>query len=202
MFAFSYPANLPRIREDKRILVTFPDFPASATDGTDMSEATEQAADCLGSAIAVALAYKEEIPRPSGARRRQRMVPVPLWIAPKLALYWRMRDLGLSNSRLARKLGVTEAVVRRLLDPDHASKTAKLEAALEALGQRVALGVENVAAWIALGLTGSHLQAQAPVNTLSVLLIRRLPALPSRFRLLSASFSAPLDPFRRQVGVE
>ena len=146
MFAFSYPARFRKGREDGRILVTFPDFPRSATDGADMADAVEQATDCLGSAIAFALAYKEDIPRPSTPGRGQRMVPVPLWVAPKLALYWRMRELGISNSDLARKLGVTEAVVRRMLNPDHATKTAKLEVALEALGQRVVMGVENVAA--------------------------------------------------------
>jgi antitoxin HicB len=146
MFAFSYPATFRKGRADGRYFVTFPDFPRSATDGADLAEAAEQAADCLGSAIAFALVYKEEIPRPSAPGRRQRMIPVPLWIAPKLALYWRMRELGLNNSDLARKLGVTEAVVRRMLDPDHATKTARLEAALEALGQKVVMGIENVAA--------------------------------------------------------
>src|SRR5437016_4699269 len=104
MFAFRYPATFRKGREDGRFLVAFPDFPRSATDGADLAEAAEQATDCLGSAIAFALAYKEEIPRPSEPRRGQRMVPVPLWIAPKLALYWRMRELGTSNSALARKL--------------------------------------------------------------------------------------------------
>ncbi len=146
MFAFSYPATFRKGRQDDRILVTFPDFPRSATDGATKAEAVEQAAGCLCSAIAFALAYKEEIPRPSASKRGQHMVPVPLWIAPKLALYWRMRDLGVNNSDLARKLGLTEAVVRRMLDPDHATKTAKLEAALEALGQKVVMGVEDVAA--------------------------------------------------------
>ena len=146
MFAFSYPATFRKGREDGRVLVTFPDFPRSATDGADTTEAMEEAADCLGSSIAFALVYKEEIPRPSAAARGQRMVPVPLWIAPKLALYWRMRELGINNSGLARRLRVTEAVVRRMLDPDHVTKPAKLEAALEALGQRVVMGVEDIAA--------------------------------------------------------
>jgi antitoxin HicB len=146
MFAFSYPAMFRKGREDGRVLVTFPDFPRSATDGADIREAIEQAADCLGSAIAFAIVYKEEIPRPSNPGRGQRMIPVPLWIAPKLALYRRMRELRINNSELARKLGVTEAVVRRMLDPDHATKTAKLEYALQALGQKVVLGVEEVAA--------------------------------------------------------
>jgi len=146
MFAFSYPATFRKSRADGRVLVTFSDFPRSATDGANMVEAAEQAADCLGSAVAFALAYKEDIPRPSAPRRGQRMIPVPLWIAQKLALYWRMRELGVTNSELARKLRVTEAVVRRMLDPDHATRTPKLEAALEALGQKVVLGVDDIAA--------------------------------------------------------
>jgi antitoxin HicB len=73
------------------------------------------------------------------------MVPVPLWIAPKLALYWRMRELGLSNSALARKLGVGETVVRRMLNPDHATKADKIQAALEALGKRLLMVLEDAA---------------------------------------------------------
>jgi len=144
MFAFTYPAIF---RKDKsgRLLVLFPDFPRSATDGADSTEAMEQAIDCLGSAVAFALAYKEEIPRPSELKRGQRMVPVPLWIAPKLALYWRMRELSLNNSQLARRLGVRETVVRRMLDPRHATKTEKLQAVLVALGQKVVFAVENAA---------------------------------------------------------
>ncbi len=48
-----------------------------------------------------------------------------------------MREQGISNVELARRLEVTEAVVRRLLNPDHSSKIEKMEAALEALGKRL-----------------------------------------------------------------
>jgi len=144
MFALSYPATF-RKDKDGRVLVLFPDFPRSATDGASAVEALEEAIDCLGSAIAFALADKQEIPRPSAPKRGQKLVPVPLWVAPKLALYWRMRELGMNNSALARKLGVRETVVRRMLDPDHATKPEKLQAALEVLGQSVVLAVENAA---------------------------------------------------------
>ena len=77
MFAFSYPATFRKGRRDGRVLVTFPDFPRSATDGADMAEAVVQAVDCLGSAIAFALAYKEEIPRPSAPGRQ----PIPFSFA-------------------------------------------------------------------------------------------------------------------------
>jgi antitoxin HicB len=144
MFAFTYPASF---RKDKsgRVLVQFPDFLRTPTDGATAAEAMEEAIDCLGSAIAFALVEKAEVPRPSVLKRGQRLVPVPLWIAPKLALYWRMRELGINNSELARKLGVKETIVRRMLDPDHATKTEKLQAALETLGQTVVMAVDNAA---------------------------------------------------------
>jgi antitoxin HicB len=141
---FSYPAKFEK-DEAGRILVTFPDFPRAATDGANAIEATEEAIDCLGSVIALAMAEKGPVPHPSRAKRRQRMLPVPLWIAPKLALYWRMQEKGVTNSELARRLGVRETVVRRMLDPDHATKSQKLQAALEALGQMVVMVTQDAA---------------------------------------------------------
>jgi antitoxin HicB len=85
------------------------------------------------------------IPAASNLQYALRLVRVPLWIAPKLALYWRMRELGINNSELARKLGVRETVVRRMLDPDHATKTENLQATLETLGQTVVMAVANAA---------------------------------------------------------
>ena len=73
------------------------------------------------------------------------MAPVPLWIAPKLALYWRMRELGLNNSARARKLGVGETVVRRMLNPDQATKADKIQAALEVQGKRFLMVLEDAA---------------------------------------------------------
>lgn len=100
MLTFTYPASF---RKDKacRVLVQFPDFPHASTDGATVAEAMEEGIDCLGSAIAFALADKMDIPRPSALKRGQRIIPVPLWVAPKLALYWRMRELGINNSQLA-----------------------------------------------------------------------------------------------------
>ncbi len=48
-----------------------------------------------------------------------------------------MREQRVSNVELAHRLEVTEAVVRRLLDPDHSSKIEKVEAALATLGKHL-----------------------------------------------------------------
>jgi len=144
MLAFSYPATF---RKDAagRFLVQFADFPRAATDGASLPEAMEEAIDCLGSSIAFLLAHKQEVPKPGTLKRGQKPVPVPLWIGPKLALYWRIRELGLNNSELARRLGVRETIIRRMLDPDHATKPEKLQAALKLLGQTIVLAVEDAA---------------------------------------------------------
>jgi antitoxin HicB len=144
MLEISYPAVF-RPDEDGRPVIAFPDLPEAHTDGKDMVEAMEEAQDCVGSVLAFRLAGKEMIPYPSKAKRGQRMVPVPLWIAPKLALYWAMKERGINNSELARKLGVRETVIRRMLDPDHSTKAEKIQAALEALGKRFLVAIEDAA---------------------------------------------------------
>src|SRR5688572_3228065 len=103
MFRFRYPAILCRARGG-RILVRFPDLPGVATDGKDLAEAMLEAIDCLGSDLSIRMQQKEEIPRPSAPKRGQRLVPVPLWLAPSLALYVTMRERRISNSELARRL--------------------------------------------------------------------------------------------------
>src|SRR5688500_8031762 len=105
MFSFRYPASFRRDK-DGRPVVSFPEFPYAHTDGKDIREAMEEAMDCLGSVLAEAIAENLPVPSPSSPKRGQRLVPVPLWIAGKLALYLTMREKGISNSELARRLGV------------------------------------------------------------------------------------------------
>jgi len=144
MFSFVYPAKFQR-DESGRPVVSFPDFPACHTDGRDMREAMEEAMDCLGSVIAERIAARASIPSPSRIKRGQQLVPVPLWIAGKLALYLAMKERGVNNSVLARRLAVRETVVRRMLDPEHETKSEKLQTALEVLGKRILVAVEDAA---------------------------------------------------------
>ena len=125
--------------------VTFPDFPEAITSGAEKADALLQAADCLQEAIAGRMVRKEGIPSPSRQKRGQVMVRVALYLAPKLALYLAMREQRVNNSQLARRLGVTETVVRRMLNPKHDTKPERLQEALEALGKTVALIVRDAA---------------------------------------------------------
>ncbi|GIU78546.1 MAG: hypothetical protein KatS3mg005_1784 [Bryobacteraceae bacterium] len=75
----------------------------------------------------------------------QLQVLVPLWLAPNLALYLAMREQGINNSELARRLGVDERVIRRMLDPRHATRPEKIQAALAVLGQQMTVEVRDAA---------------------------------------------------------
>jgi len=144
MSAFAYPAKFTA-GSDGRVLVEFPDLARVATDGKDQREAMEEAMDALGSDLSIRLSRHEDIPSASAPKRGQRLVPVPLWLAPKLALYLAMRDQGVSNLELGRRLGVHEKVVRRMLDPEHATKAEKIQAALAALGKQMTVEVRDAA---------------------------------------------------------
>jgi antitoxin HicB len=91
------------------------------------------------------IANRKPIPEPSAAKGKQRLIAVPLWIAPKVALYRALQEQGISNSELARRLGVRETIVRRMLDPDHATKSARLEGALRAVGKRLLVAIDDAA---------------------------------------------------------
>ncbi len=117
--------------------MTFPDLLEAITCGRDVDDAVSQAADCLQEALAGRMVRREAIPLPSAPQPGHRMVAVALYLAPKLALYLAMRGEGVTNTELARRLGVTEAVVRRMLDPHHNTRPDRLQAALAALGVRL-----------------------------------------------------------------
>lgn len=144
MSAFAYPARFTT-GGDGRVLVEFVDLPRVATDGKDDREALEEAMDALGSDLSIRLSRKEDVPAPSSAKRGHRLVAVPLWLAPKLGLYLAMREQQVNNSELARRLGIHERVIRRMLDPKHASKPAKIQAALAELGKQMTLEVRDAA---------------------------------------------------------
>ena len=72
----------------------------------------------------------KDLPERSHATRRQTLVVPPVPIALKAALYEAFREAG---------------VVRRMLNPDHATKAATIDRALRRLGKRVSVSVGEAA---------------------------------------------------------
>jgi len=145
VFRATYPASFLPEKKGKGFHVRFPDLPEALTGGSDLSDTEEQAADCLSEALAGRIARGDPIPGPSKLRRGQYAISVPLYLAPKLALYLTMREAGLRNTDVAKRLGVSETVVRRMLDPKHNTKPEKIQNALAALGKRIVVSFEDAA---------------------------------------------------------
>ena len=137
---YGYPAEVER-DEDGRYVVAFPDFGWGATDGATRDEALSEARDLLRELIAATMREDKDLPQPSRATRRRSLVVPPVPIALKAALYEAFREVGVSQRRLARDLEVAESEVRRMLNPDHATKAAAIDRALRRLGKRVSVSV-------------------------------------------------------------
>jgi antitoxin HicB len=133
---YSYPIRLDPEPDGSAINLSFPDVPGALTFGDDEAEALAMAEDCLIAALRGYMKLGKAIPAPSPSRGRP-VVALPSLAAAKLALYAAMREARISNVELARRLGVTENVVRKLLDLDHRSHIGQVEAALGKLGVRL-----------------------------------------------------------------
>jgi antitoxin HicB len=145
MFTATYPASVLCETDGRGFYVRFKDLPEALTGGDDLKDSLEQASDCLAEALAGRIRRGDAIPAPSAIKRGQHPIGVPLYLAPKLALYLAMREHGIPNTELAARLGVSETVVRRMLDPKHNTKPEKIQAALNALGKRIVVSFEDAA---------------------------------------------------------
>ena len=134
---YAYPCVLAS--DEDGISVSFPDIPEALTCGIDRPDALAQAADALVAALSAYVYAREEIPVPSPAIEGQELISVPLIVAAKLALYSAMRRQGMTKTALARRLGLSEGAVRKLLDPDHRSHIGQVEKALRVLGQSLVI---------------------------------------------------------------
>ena len=145
MRRYSYPVTMRRASKPGGFVVTFPDLPEAITQGENLADALWQAADCVEEAIAGRVRRGDELPKPSKPKKGQRIVPVPAPMAAKAALYLAMREARITNLEMARRLGCDEKEVRRMLDPRHATKLPRIQKALELLGKRLRLSLEEAA---------------------------------------------------------
>jgi antitoxin HicB len=141
---YNYPAEIER-DEDGRYVVVFPDFGWGATDGATLEEALAEARDLLRELIATTMREGKALPEPTLAGKQRHLVVPPVPIALKAALYEAFREAGMSQQRLARDLDVAESEVRRMLNPDHATKVATIDRALRRLGKRLTVTVGEAA---------------------------------------------------------
>src|SRR5262249_7454281 len=141
MVVLRYPAVLEKDDNDTW-LVTFPDFEDAVTFGDTQGEALAHAVDALETVIISRMKHKLDIPAPSLARGRP-LVSLPPLTAAKALLYKELRDQNISVRQLAQKLQCAYPVAHRLVDISRRTQVNEIAKALQALGKRVVIGVEE-----------------------------------------------------------
>ena len=141
MRQFTYAVKLTPDKKDGGFVVTCRDLPEAITQGESVEEALTDAADCLEEVIAGRIDDRRDIPIPSSSKRGEHLVSVPPSMALKAAVYLAVREAGISNSELARRMQLDEKEARRILDPHHPTKLPRIEAALAVLGRHVQLAL-------------------------------------------------------------
>ena len=136
----AFPIELT-LDDNGTYLVTCPDLPEVTTFGEDEEEAKLRALDAIEETVAGRIADREDIPAPSPAEGRAKVI-LPVLVALKVHLHQIMVAPGVRKADLARKLDVHAPQVDRLLNIRHASRLDQMEAAFRALGHRIDLHVE------------------------------------------------------------
>ncbi|MCG3188253.1 MAG: Antitoxin HicB [Burkholderiaceae bacterium] len=139
---FEYAVALKQDK-DGGFVVTCRDLPQLITQGDGLEHALAEAADAMDEVFAAYMLNGLAFPPPTKPRRRERMVAPPAETVAKAALYTAMLEAGVSKVQLAKKLGIDEKEVRRLLDPHYGSKLPRLAQAIQVLGKRLVIGLET-----------------------------------------------------------
>ncbi|WP_414901148.1 type II toxin-antitoxin system HicB family antitoxin [Rhizobium cremeum] len=139
MRTYSYAAVFEPTERDGGFTVTFPDVPEAITEGDDMADAREMAADALGIVLLTYLEQGKPLPE---AKAEGVMIAPDAEVAAKIAVIETFREAGISRSELARRMGKDEKEARRVLDPDTSTKLPMLALALSAMGKRLVVGLE------------------------------------------------------------
>ena len=141
MERFEYAVHL-QPADEGGFVVTCRDLPALVTQGEDQADALAQAADAMDEVFAVHMDDGLPLPAPTAALEGEFMVSPPAETVAKAALHLAMRAASVTKVQLAKRMGIDEKEVRRLLDPHHGSKVPRIAEAVQALGQRLVIGLE------------------------------------------------------------
>ena len=84
---------------------------------------------------------RKPLPKPSKAKRGQKLISPSALECAKLGVYQAMMDQGIKKAELARRLGWHMPQIDRLFDLKHSSKFDQIEAAATVLGCHIEITV-------------------------------------------------------------
>ena len=136
---YTYPCDFtPDTAEGDGFVVTFPDLGRGATGAATFKESLILAEDALVVALGIYMHCDEDLPPPSLWVEGQELIGVQPLIAAQLDLYNAMRQQNLSRADLAKRLGISQAAVKRLLTLNYRTPITQVRRALAALSKDAA----------------------------------------------------------------
>jgi len=136
---FKYPATITKDGRD--LLVTFKDVPEAITFGKTEADALSNAVDALETGLSFYVDARKPLPKPSKAKRGQKLISPSALESAKLGVYQAMMDQGIKKAELARRLGWHMPQIDRLFDLKHSSKFDQIEAAATVLGCHIEITI-------------------------------------------------------------
>jgi len=134
-----YPA---KIRPDTvGYYVTFRDIPEALTAGDTVEEAKKMAADALLVSMDFYFEDRRPVPPPSAPESDEVLIALPASVTAKIYVLNEMLAQQVSQTELARRLGIRKQEMTRIVDLHHATKIDTLAAALQAMGKSLELSV-------------------------------------------------------------
>lgn len=138
-----YPATLTRSEEDDEgiYVVRFRDIPEAITQGRGKGGATLMAEDALMTALDFYFEDNRLIPMPSLPQEGEVMINLPASAFIKVLLLNTMLEERVTQSMLAKRMGVKPQQVTRLVNLKHTTKIDNLACAFKALGRELIINV-------------------------------------------------------------
>ena len=134
------------VREDGGFVITFRDAPGCVTECDSADEIVSVAREALEGWLETHLATGKVPPRPVSAIPAKALgIDVAPELALKLELLWARREAGLTQSQLAKKIGVSQQRIAALEDPDTEVKLSTAELVLRVLGRSLSLSSSPLA---------------------------------------------------------
>ncbi|MEO2218383.1 MULTISPECIES: type II toxin-antitoxin system HicB family antitoxin [Chromobacterium] len=129
-----YPARFEPAPEGG-FVVTFRDIPEAITQGDTFAEAEGMATDALLTAMDFYFEDRRAVPLPSSPEANEVQIDLPPSISAKVLLLNEMISQQVTNSELARRIGITKQEMNRITDLAHATKIDTIAKALHSLGR-------------------------------------------------------------------
>jgi DNA-binding XRE family transcriptional regulator/predicted RNase H-like HicB family nuclease len=135
-------------REGRHVLAEFPDCPGCQTFGT-ADDIGDVAREALEGWLEAHLVGGQIPPKPQehvGAPQGAKLAPIPVraGLAVSLTLRWARSELGLTQTELGKRAGVTQQQIAKLEDPDENPSILTVEKVAKALGLALNVSLTEV----------------------------------------------------------